>query len=78
MACGPWGCDLECELEWRPRSGFSGRSVILHSSSGVVAIPVDDSDVICDLCNALIEEDPVPVWLGHALCRLCLQRVSGR
>jgi hypothetical protein len=78
MACGPWDCDTGCEVEWRSRSSFAGRSVILHCSSGAVAIPIADEDIVCDVCNALVEDDPVPVWLGHALCRTCLQRVAGR
>jgi formylmethanofuran dehydrogenase subunit E len=78
MACGPWGCDTGCEVEWRSRASFSGRSVILHSPSGVVVIPVADDDIICDLCGTPIPDDPVPVWLGYALCTACLQRLAGR
>jgi hypothetical protein len=78
-ACGPWGCDLGGEIEWVARSGFSGRTITLYSPSRVVAVDIADGDIVCDLCNDPIEDDPIAVWLQrYALCRHCLQRVAGR
>ena len=66
-------------VEWWPRSRFAGRSVKMWFAGerGPVRIPIPDHIIVCDLCNAGIELDPVPVIAGNALCAECCVRVFG-
>jgi len=66
------------KVEWWDRQDFTGRAIrirtynpetfaIEHQSE----IPFPDSEILCDFCNARIEEFPVPVVEGYALCKTC-------
>jgi len=76
-------------VEWRPKEEFMGRSNRMYTAEStkdllrgtnlslVSVIPVPDDSIVCDLCNAKIEEYPVPVvWDSYALCKKCLNSIS--
>ena len=60
-------------VEWWPRSRFAGRAIqIWFPGEPVKSIPIPDDEIVCDLCNASIDDlDPVPVIGGHAFCAEC-------
>ena len=67
----------EIPVEWRPRSAFAGRVVVVGPP--VTVIPVPDDLIVCDWCGELIEDDPVAVIGGtDAVCKQCLESVQSR
>lgn len=63
-------------VEWWPRQRFAGRSIRIWSPGApTVYIPIADDDIVCDLCDADIDLDPVPVIGSYALCADCCVRV---
>ena len=64
-------------VEWWTRSQFAGRAIHMwFPGESVETIPIPDDEIVCDLCNATIDDlDPVPVIGGHALCADCCVRL---
>jgi formylmethanofuran dehydrogenase subunit E len=62
--------ETKVQVEWRPRSAFSGRVIVIGPPAAV--IPVPDDFIVCDWCGEPIEDDPVAVVEGDAVCRRCL------
>ncbi|MCK9598327.1 MAG: hypothetical protein M0R06_04760 [Sphaerochaeta sp.] len=65
-------------VEWKRVRDFRGRVNTLTALDGEVltAIPLADNEIVCDFCNASIEDFPCPVVFGHALCRNCWDKVA--
>lgn len=72
------------KVEWWPKERFRGRvnKILLQSSDdGMMRvsefIPIPDDCIVCDVCNASIENDdefPVCIVGSKALCRSCQSR----
>ena len=63
-------------LEFWPKVKFWGRSITIYGGNKPTVIPVPDDEILCDFCNNLITEFPVPVYFGHALCPKCWKEVK--
>lgn len=62
------------EQELWDKDDFRGRETVILSNGGIDRIPIPDDVIICDYCNAEIDEFPVPVINGNALCQKCYQK----
>ncbi len=63
-------------LEFWPEEKFRGRSIKVFGGGEVSVTPVPDNEILCDYCNELIIEFPVPVYLKYALCPKCWKGVK--
>lgn len=69
--------DGRTKVEWWKEEKFRGRVTQIISASGTQSIPIPDSSILCDFCNDLITEFPVPVvWGTHALCKECFESIK--
>jgi len=62
--------ESKIQVEWRSRSAFAGRVVVVGPPTTI--IPVPDDLIVCDWCGDIINDDPVAVVLGDAIYRRCL------
>lgn len=64
-------------FEFWDKEDFVGRVTNLIYPGGMESMPIPDDAIVCDFCNASIEEFPVPVFNGtHALCPSCYKNVK--
>lgn len=63
-------------LEFWPKEKFKGRSITIYGGGKPDVIPVPDNEILCDSCNDLITEFPIPVYFGHALCPKCWEQTK--
>lgn len=63
-------------LEFWPKKKFQGRSLKIFGPGAASIIPVPDNEILCDYCNDLITEFPVPVYFRSALCPKCWKEVK--
>jgi len=71
--------DGKTKVEWWGQERFRNRESRIYTAGTVHVIPIPDTLILCDFCNAEITEFPVPVlWGSHALCGECLTNVQRR
>ena len=68
-------------VEWWEKEHFGGRINRLYTTEkkGIqldTAMVIPDDLVVCDLCNARIEDYPVPVVSRCALCPSCYKDIN--
>ena len=76
--------DIVYPIEWWMVKDFSGRANTITSEEVKNGehfieqhrIDVPDNEIVCDACNASIEDFPCPVVMGYALCKACRDRWS--
>lgn len=69
-------------IEYWSKEEFTGRTMKFYSGNSfknmdleqVVEIP--DDTIVCDFCNDGIDEFPVPIFMGNALCKECFERIQ--
>jgi len=64
------------DLEFWGEEKFKNRSLKIMGGPEVVSIPAPDDLIVCDFCNSLITEFPVPIYLGNALCPKCFKELK--
>ena len=66
---------------WDPPKERAAFLAVFADEDDLIAMEgplLTDAEVICDLCNALVDVRPVPVWKAgsqYALCPDCFRRV---
>lgn len=64
-------------VEFWDKNEFKGRTLKLLDIKGGLETIIDipDSTIVCDLCNEGIDEFPVSVLHGYAMCKECYKDV---
>ena len=63
-------------VEWWSKDEFCDRNIYIFGDNEVQQISIPDETIICDFCNATIEDFPVPVFMNHALCKKCYEEIK--
>jgi len=65
-------------LIWVNQSKLKGRSIKIGDWDGNIMeeVPIPDDLFLCDFCNEVVTEDPLPIYRGNALCQDCLARIQ--
>lgn len=62
-------------IEWKDREDFRGREINVTRAAGASkesgGVPISDDHILCDKCDAEVDDFPCPVVDKRALCPVC-------